>query len=334
MKKIQFKGISNPLKSIRGKLITLGSISIISTVILGMTGIQLMNKNNSNNQVLNDMNNINLLQHENEAQEVKFLYYLDEAYYASVLENLNSMKVYSEESLKHSNHGFKKDLTTISDNIDSSLTNTDELMALISNRGFLEENGMYKDFLSQDEGLKECFTQFDNESEWVDCAWVDTDLKSLETVKIDGKEYKHATYTTDLKDLSKRNYLVARIGNNGVGYTGNVYINNFTFDGKETVDLSSLTVDDLSNSYGDGLSALNVATFDGTPSITYTGKFSASNENWQEASVEIPIPDYNVSDYKTLTYDLYFETTQTPVIKIAIAFHEKYDFGAGIESVN
>ena len=334
MKKFQIKDMSNPLKSIRGKLITLGSISIISTVILGITGIQLMNRNNSNNKVLNDMNNINLLQHENEAQEVNFLYYLEETYYDSILGNLNSMKTFSDDSLKYSNHNFKKDLSVISDDISASLTNTDELMTLISERGFLEENGMYQDFLSKDGELQECFNVLASESDWIDCAWADTNLSSLETVEIDGKEYKHATYTTDLKDVSKRNYLVARVGNNGIDYTGNVYVSNFVFDNKDTVDLSAVTVDDLSNSYGDGLSALNVTTFDGNPAITFTGKFSEDNENWQEASIEIPIPDYNIQNYKKLSYDLYFEATQTPLVKIAAAFNEKYDFAGGLDAVN
>ena len=57
------------MNSIKAKLILLGAVSIICTVILGITGIYIMNSNNSNNQVLNDINNINLKQNENTTQE-------------------------------------------------------------------------------------------------------------------------------------------------------------------------------------------------------------------------------------------------------------------------
>lgn len=48
------------MKSIKAKLIMLGAVAIICTVILGLVGICIMNSNNANNQVLGDINNINL----------------------------------------------------------------------------------------------------------------------------------------------------------------------------------------------------------------------------------------------------------------------------------
>ena len=57
------------MRSIKAKLIMLGAVSIVCTVILGLVGIYIMNSNNANNQVLNDINNINLKQNENTTQE-------------------------------------------------------------------------------------------------------------------------------------------------------------------------------------------------------------------------------------------------------------------------
>lgn len=66
--------------SIRGKLLVLGCVSIATTIILGFTGIYLINSSNSNNQVLADINKINLLQNENQTLDVSFLYNLDTSY--------------------------------------------------------------------------------------------------------------------------------------------------------------------------------------------------------------------------------------------------------------
>ncbi len=72
------------MRSIKTKLIMLGAVSIVCTIILGLVGIYIMNSNNVNNQVLNDINNINLKQNENTTQETSFLYDLDLLHYQTI----------------------------------------------------------------------------------------------------------------------------------------------------------------------------------------------------------------------------------------------------------
>ena len=81
------------MKSIKAKLIMLGAVAIICTVILGLVGICIMNSNNANNQVLGDINNINLKQNENITQETSFLYDLDLNHYQTIQSNLTYMNV-------------------------------------------------------------------------------------------------------------------------------------------------------------------------------------------------------------------------------------------------
>ena len=125
------KTTKNPLKTIRGKLAILSVVSIISTVILGFTGIRIMNSNNDNNQILANMNNINLLQNENQTQTVNFLYYLDVSYYQKILENLKTMQQYADDSLACNVATFTEDLTSISQNINESCDNTSQLVELL-----------------------------------------------------------------------------------------------------------------------------------------------------------------------------------------------------------
>lgn len=320
--------------SIRGKLLVLGCVSIATTIILGFTGIYLINSSNSNNQVLADINKINLLQNENQTLDVSFLYNLDTSYNDTKMNNLNDMSAAAQDALKHAKTGFKSDLNTISDDINATISNSTDLFSSISERGFAESAGMYADFVAPDEALDDCFSQMDSESEWVDGPWLEIPLSSLETVTVDGVNYKHLAYTATFDSLAKRDYLIARAGGNGIEYTGKIFINNIVINDTESVDLSGLTVNDLSNSYGSGYKDLAISDFGGVPSISFQGSYTSSNPDWQEASIEIPIDSYNLQDCKNAVFDIYFEEAQAPTMKVAVAFNEKYDFKSNLETLN
>lgn len=237
--------------SIRGKLLVLGCVSIATTVILGFTGIYLINSSNSNNQVLADINQINLLQNENQTLDVSFLYDLDTSYNDTKMDNLKQMSSAAENALKYTKSGFRSDLKEISDDIDTTISNSSDLFSSISERGFSKDSGMYADFIAPDEAL----------------------------------------------------------------------------------DLSSLTAADLSKSYGEGYSDLDVTTFNNVPSISFQGTFTSANPDWQEASIEIPIADSSFDVCQKATVDLYFEETQLPTVRAAIALNGKYDFGSSLEQM-
>ncbi len=286
--------------SIRGKLLVLGCVSIATTVILGFTGIYLINSSNSNNQVLADINQINLLQN----------------------------------ALKYTKSGFRSDLKEISDNIDTTINNSSDLFSSISDRGFSADAGMYADFLAPDEELENCFSDMSGKSEWIDGTWVDFPLASAETVNIDGVNYRHITYTNTYEGNGKRDYLIVRAGGNGIQYTGKVIFNNIVVNGTDVLDLSSLSTNDLAKSYGEGYTDLNVTTFNKLPSISFQGAYTSSNPDWQEASIEIPIDKSSFDVCQNVSVDIYFEETELPTFRAAVALNGRYDFNSNLESLN
>ena len=320
--------------SIRGKLLVLGCVSIVTTLILGFTGIYLISSSNANNQVLADINKINLLQNNNQTLDVSYLYDLDDSYNDQKLANLQTMSDAATDALKHTKSDFKADLSTISDDIATTTENTSALTSALKERGFTAEAGMYADFSNADNALGEAMASMAEEAEWVDGSWTELPISSLPTENIDGVNYKRLTYTTTFESLGKRDIVIARMGGNGLGYTGKVYVNNFVFDGSNTLDLSGMTVKDLSESYGSGYKDMDIVDFNGTSSVTFTGNYDASNPDWQETSIEIPLTNADFNGCSTLSFDIYFEETELPTVKVAAAFTEKYDFEATLDTIN
>ena len=319
------------LRSVKGKLITLGLVSIATTVILGITGISVLNSNNANNQVLADVNNINLLQNNNTTEETAFLYDLDLSHYETIQSNLASMKAASEDALKYSD---SSELTSIDTDISALTENIASLTSHLSERSFDSSAGMYAEFTNYDSQCSAAFSLMTGEADWVDGVWSEVPMDTMETITINNTTYRKFTYETDIPASGKRNYLIIRAGNNGILYTGHVYINNIVLDGTEVVDIGSIGDDALAKSYGEGFTDLSITDFNDERSLTYTGTFTDTNPNWQEASIQVPIATYPMESSKKLSYDIYFEETELPVIKLAVAFNEKYNFTENLSSAN
>ena len=328
MKKIKL-GV---LKSVRSKLIALGGTAIVVTAILGGTGIQSLRSNNANSRVLESINKIKLLQNNNQTAEISFLYSMDTSYNDTIMKNLDTIQESAESAKKSANSKVKKNLETISSDTAKMKENMSTFASLAEKRSFSEEQGLYADFAAQDDVLQEQFNKMSEESEWIDGNWIENHTSSLKKVKIDGKTYRKYTYTQSLKEVSKRNYVVVRLGGDQVTFKGKVIVNNICLDGSEKIDLSELTLEDLSKSYGDAYENLAVETAGGEASITYDAKYHG-NGSWEEASIEIPIAEYAVQDAKKITYDMYLEDTGESPFKAAIAFNEKYNFKANLETL-
>lgn len=322
------------LRSVRGKLLVLGLVSIATTVTLGFTGISVLNSNNANSQVLEDINNINLLQNNNTTEETAFLYDLDLTHYENIQSNLASMKSAATDALKYSNASFRSGLTSIDDDIASLTENMTNLTSHLGARSFDSTTGMYATFLGSDTSINDAFDIMTAEADWIDGVWSEVPMDSMDSIIINGKTYRKYTYKTDIIASGKRNFLLIRLGNNGILYTGQVYITNIQFDGSTAVDISAIGEDALGKSYGEGFKDLKVSEFNGESCLTYTGTFTDTNPNWQEASIQVPIIDYPMESSKKLSYDIYFEETELPVVKLAVAFNEKYNFVEHLASAN
>lgn len=322
------------MKSIKAKLIMLGAVSIICTVILGLVGIYIMNSNNANNQVLSDINNINLMQNENVTQETSFLYDLDLSHYQTIQSNLSAMEQAAQDALTYSKgEDYDADLQSVASTIGSVGTNTSELNTLLGERGFQSDSGMYASYAGGDESLMSTIGQMSGESSWMDGVWDTVALPGIAAEPVGDKNYKKASYTHEIPELSKRNLLMVRLGGNGIEYTGDVYVTNIKLDGT-ALAMADIDPDVLSGSYGDGLAGIQVGTFDGMDALCIQTKFANVNGNWQEVTARIDVSDINISEYKNVSFDLYFEEKEMPDISVATAFDSKYDFEANLSKVN
>lgn len=322
------------MNSIKSKLVILGAVAIISTVILGLTGIYTINSNNANNQVLNDINNINLMQHEDKAEEITFLYDLDSSHYNKILANLTSMQSMADDSMSRSKgKSYHSDLELISGYVADTADNTSKLQELLDSRGFQQDVGMYDTYLGGDEALNSTFTSLDDESGWADIFWNDAILSELETVDVDGKTFRKSSFQNTLPAVSRRDHLVARISANSVEYSGGVYLTNFKFD-NTPYDLSLLGEDTLAKTSGDKYSDLKFATINGQPAIYFKADFLNLGDSTVEVRLTLPMGDYNNMDYTTFSMDVYFEDAQNPTISVSAAMNDKYDFKANLTKAN
>lgn len=322
------------MRSIKAKLIMLGAVSIVCTIILGLVGIYIMNSNNANNQVLNDINNINLMQNENTTQETSFLYDLDLGHYQAIQTNLSAMNAAAEDALTYSKgESYAADLQSVASTIGTVSANTTELNTLLGERGFQSGSGMYASYAGGDENLAAAIGQMSGESGWVDGVWDTVPLSVTAAEPIGGRNFKMASYSHEVPDISKRNIFMVRLGGNGIEYTGDVYITNIRFD-NTALAMADINPEMLAGSYGDGLSSVQVSTFDGMDALYIQTKFANVNGNWQEVTTRIDVSDLNVSGYKNVSFDLYFEEKEMPDISVATAFDSKYDFEGNLTKIN
>ena len=85
-------------KSMKGKILFMGAISIAASAILGYAGLSSLNKNHVNNEILTKVNMINQLQYENQSLETSYLYYLEDRYLGDIVDNLKDSEGYATQA--------------------------------------------------------------------------------------------------------------------------------------------------------------------------------------------------------------------------------------------
>lgn len=322
-------------QSIKGKILVMGGVAILASVILGSVGIVALNKNSRNNEVLKEINQINLSQNENQSLDTSYLYFLEDSYLENIVTNLGEMEKDTQTAKKVAGGRISKELTSIGDTIAECKDNYSLIRSLSSERGYAEETGEYQNFLADDEELNSIFTVVKDDKSWVDGSWIN--LAGGEQVVVGDKTYTKFTYNIEIPKEGKRNLIVTRLGANGAVFSGQVYFNNIVFHGAggdSAVDISALTNDDISGSYGDALGESDIEEFNGQSSIGVQGLFDAGDGSWEEISVMVPISSYDIQNFDTVSYDLYLEAGDYSQLRMAAAFSEKYDFAATLEKLN
>ena len=324
------------LQSIRGKIFLMGGTAIAASLILGITGIVSLNQNNSNNEVLSQMNHINLYQYENQSLDTSYLYFLEDSYLSDIVDNLGSMGENVEQARKSAGHKSRDEIASMDQSVSECRENYTSIRELSSERGYTSEIGEYQQFLAPDEKLTEGFTAVEDDRSWVDGSWVGIG-SNVTQVREGGKNYYKYTYTSDIPKVGKRDQFLVRVGATAIDYKGQMAVNNITYyngSTKDVVDIAAMTQEDIAGSYGAAAKKIELGKFQGEPSILTDCLFASANDSWEEVSIKFPLSSYEIQDYDRLSFDVYLEEGTYQDLTVTFAITDKFGFVKALTELN
>ncbi len=295
--------------SVRGKFLLTGILGVVAALIIGLVGIGSISKNSSISEAVSLVNDISVMQTENLANDALYQYYVDSSYIDATLDNLSDMNVKATELKAISDASYGSSIDTILELVGRDSANYEEILSIQNSRGYDEASGVYSQYIASSADLKDSFADLVNNNDWVEIKWTDTSMwNGGEDVSIDGVDYYKVVYNKDLPVVGKRNNVGFRVGGT-LTFDQHYYVTNIELvNGSEVLPIDLSQIQQLSQS-GDGLASAEITEFNGAPSIKVTGKFNAENGGWEEVSTGIGIIDYDLENYPTLHYEIYFEKT-------------------------
>ncbi len=327
----------NLFQSVKGKILVMGILGIAAAIIIGIVGVTSINRNGNISEVVSLVEQINLLQALNLANDAKYQYYVDEKYLDDTITNLDTMDQKANQLKSLAGQDYGDTVTSIIDNVSKNKSNYTEIKKIHSERGYEISIGKYQQFASSSAELMDSFGSLVNNNDWVEIPWSEATAGVDGTsVTIDGKNYTKIVYNLERPEVGKRNNLVVRLGGTFT-YKGAYFVKDIELrNGSESVqvDLSDM---EIAEKAGDGLEDAEMADFDGGRAVKITGKYDASNNRWEEAQVTLPISNYDLEKYPTLKYDLYLEDSlmvPEDLYKVGGAVSGVYSFGGNLEELN
>lgn len=324
------------LQSIRGKIFLMGGTAVIASVILGAVGIVSLKQNNSNQDVLTEMNRINLYQYENQSLDTSYLYFLEDSYLRDIVSNVERMEDTVQTAKQSAGSRFTEELASMENSVSACGDHYRSILELSGVRGYTPQTGNYEQFLAWDETLEEGFAKVADDRSWVDGSWIKIG-NGASRARVGGKNYYKYTYQSAVPAVGKRDQFLARIGATAVDYKGTIVVNNIVlFQGKhrERIDFGAMTQEDFSGSYGTAVKELTLGEFNGQPSVLADSRFVKANDSWEEVSVKFPLKDYEIQDYDRLSFDIYFEEGTYQELTATFAIADKYDFAKVLKTLN
>jgi methyl-accepting chemotaxis protein len=322
--KVKSKG--NFFQSVKGKILLMGALGIVAALIIGSVGVSSINKNGQNSEVVALVNEINVLQSQNLANDALYQYYVDEAYLNDALTNLKSMEQKAQELEKIAGTEYRTSVDAIISNVDQNISNYNEILSIHQERGYDSSMGKYKQFMDASNDLSESFKSLVNNNDWIEIHWIDAVFgEGGTTVKVDGKEYTKMLYSYALPEAGKRNNLITRVGGTFT-YKGDYYVKNFKLkNGSDSValDLSQIELSEMS---GDGLVSAEITDFGGEKAVKVTAKYDEEHQTWEEVSTTLNVINYDMEKYPDLEYELYIDPS---IITEGIS----YKYGGAISGV-
>jgi methyl-accepting chemotaxis protein len=313
-------------QSVKGKILMMGALGIVASLIIGIVGVSSINRNGQISEVVSLVNEINVLQSQNLANDALYQYYVDEAYLQAALSNLTAMEQKAKQLKSIAGPEYRTSVDAVISNVDQSIANYNEILGINSDRGYDPSIGKYQQFMSASNDLQESFKSLVNNNDWIEIHWVDAVFGEGGTpVKVDGKNYTKMMYRYALPEAGKRNSLITRVGGTFT-YKGDYYVKNFKLiNGSDSValDLSQIELSEMS---GDGLSSAEITDFGGEKAVKVTAKYDEAHQTWEEVSTTLNVIDYDMEKYPDLEYELYIDPS---IITEGVS----YKYGGAISGV-
>lgn len=324
------------LQSIRGKIFLMGTTAAAALLILGITGAVSLNRNNSNNEVLTQMNHVHLCQYENQGLDASYLYFLDDSYLEAIVENFGRMEDYIKQADAASEGRFREEIQNMAQETAECRENYDSLRELCGARGYTLETGGYQKFVKQDGQMEEQFQEVADDRSWLDGKWMEIGSR-VEQVSENGRTFYKYTYEGELPSLGKRDQFLVRVGATAVDYQGMIAVNRIMFHKgkqKKYVDITQITEEDLAGSYGTAAGKIERRDFQNEPSIATKGTFQSVNNSWEEIAIKFPLEGYEIQNYDRVTFDVYLESGTFADLTVTYALTDKYDFNKALKHIN
>ncbi len=324
------------IQSIKGKVIIMGVLSILIAGIIGFVGIVSVNNNLKNSDVEAATYEIDMLRSQNQENEALYQYHVEQTYLDNITANFNRMSELASELQKNASGSNKEAVQSMLNDIELAKENYKTIIELHNSRGFATDLGAYSEYVAASAQLQESYKGLINNNDWIEIKWLDAELGKEgvgEIVTIDGTDYIKLVYDYPVPVVVKRDNLVFRVGGT-FDFAKNYYVKNVHFIGEQGDALYDMTTAAIS-SWGDGLEACEVTTFDGEPALKVKGKFNAANATWEEVAVQMSVGTYDFEKVTQIQYDIYMEIPDAPwMIKIGGAYSGCYDFAGQLNTLD
>lgn len=327
----------NLFQTLRFKLILLGSVSLAVLLLIGIISMVMLSNSNRNYEMANHMNEVSRLSEKNDTLMVQYIASRDVQNVNDILTNRE--KAYDIIHNNKPNLQYRKEWGQLEKLLDQNKSNMQKVNDLSVERGFDGSTGIYQNIVKNDSQLHEQLAELNNIASWIDISMISSGNFVEGSTELDGTTYQQFRYVNNIPDSGNRNKINIRIGGDGVEYKGTVYLTDVTLrngNSETPIDLDKSSDFALNNSYGSALTGVEYTTFNGKPAYKIGTNFTASNNTWEEISVETDVSDIDITEYDELTFEVYMESTSDPFdpISLGASIDQRYDFEGTANKMN
>ena len=331
------KSKGNFIQSVKGKILVMGALGIAAALVIGIVGVTSINRNAQISEMVSVVDEINVLQSQNVANDALYQYYVDESYLKASQDNLAQIETRAKQLKSTAGPEYQSSVDSMISTVDQVISNYNEISRLHTERGYDPTLGKYQQYMAASDELNASFGSLVNNNDWIEIHWTDVKFGVDGTpVKVDGKDYTKLVYHYKLPEAGKRNNLIPRVGGTFT-YKGDYYVKNYKIiNGADEVpiDLSSVELTEMS---GDGLVSAEITDFGGEKAIKVTAKFDEEHATWEEVSTTLGIVDYDLEKYPDLEYEIYIDpsiVTPEKEWKYGGAISGVYGFSSRLSDLN